>query len=86
MFLPNGITPIIKADGNTHWFAADMEWLVDHNQAIPFSHTEFARLHLEEQAKAICENVKMDSDPYCPEDEWVDRNSILNAYPLDNIK
>lgn len=47
---------------------------------------EFTKLHVEAALKEAAENIKMDSDPYHPEDEWVDRNSILNAYPLENIK
>lgn len=47
---------------------------------------EFAKFHVEAALKAAAENVKIDCDPYYPEHEWVDKDSILNAYPLDNIK
>ena len=56
---------------------------------------EFARLHVEAQAASILKSVKIIDDPnsYCgntgseyPPDQIIDRNSILNSYPLENIK
>ena len=57
---------------------------------------EFAKLHCVEQLKAIHEKVKLcdynedcsyeDSDDDLPEYLMVDRDSITNAYPLENIK
>ena len=53
---------------------------------------EFAKLHCEAQAKIIAKNVKMeDVGEVNSEWDWeeyyiVYKNSILNAYPLDNIK
>lgn len=47
---------------------------------------EFAKLHVEAALKAATNNAKMDSDPFDYEDEWIDKDSILNAYPLENIK
>lgn len=44
---------------------------------------EFAKLHLKAQAEAICENVEINGN--VPQD-WVNKNSILDAYPLENIK
>ena len=53
---------------------------------------EFAKLHCEAQQKAILENVTI-NDIGSPngDGEWmpcniIDKDSILNAYPLDNIK
>lgn len=37
-------TDIIKADGNSHWFAADIAYAIEKNWFVPFSHTEYARL------------------------------------------
>jgi hypothetical protein len=54
---------------------------------------EFAKLHCETQLKAILENAKTKTEEdYLPrEGEYVytqviDKDSILNAYPLDLIK
>lgn len=61
---------------------------------------EFARLHLEAQTKAIVENAKVSlAKDWVRKEETihpnslvssitikVDEQSILNAYPLDNIK
>lgn len=53
---------------------------------------EFTKLHVEEALKQASENFKMKikEDVYDLDmnDDWmeVDKNSILNAYPLKNIK
>jgi hypothetical protein len=53
---------------------------------------EFAKFHVEAALKAIAEKAKLKPYPYnsCDEcgrsDMDVDKNSILNAYPLENIK
>jgi hypothetical protein len=55
---------------------------------------EFAKLKCEEQLTAILENVKTKDDySFCgntgseyPPDTIVDKDSILNAYDLNNIK
>ena len=56
---------------------------------------EFAKLHLDEQATAICKKVKIidDLNSYCgntgseyPPDQIVSEKSILNAYPKSNVK
>ena len=53
---------------------------------------EFAKLHVEEALKDASENftlkLKDDVDELCMFDDWleVDKQSIINAYPLDNIK
>ena len=53
---------------------------------------EFAKLHVEAALKNASENFKMKikDDVYELDmnDDWmeVDKNSILNAYPLENIK
>jgi hypothetical protein len=54
---------------------------------------EFAKLHLEAQKEAILENVKTDLvEDVCPitgqlfEIREIDKNSIKNAYPLNNVK
>jgi hypothetical protein len=48
---------------------------------------EFAKLHVEAALKAAVDNVEMyDFDShgeYCPD---IDDESILNSYPLENIK
>ena len=53
---------------------------------------EFAKLHVEAALKEASENFKMkikdDVHELHMNDDWmeVDKNSILNAYPLENIK
>ena len=53
---------------------------------------EFAKLHVTEALKEASENFKMkikdDVHELHMNDDWmeVDKNSILNAYPLENIK
>lgn len=46
---------------------------------------EFAKLHVEAALKAAAENaIAIPSEEDI--EEYVDKNSILNAYPLENIK
>ena len=48
---------------------------------------EFAKLHVEAALKAASENVDYTTDGQEHiTDVWIDKNSILNSYPLDNIK
>ena len=44
---------------------------------------EFAKLHVEASLKEASENVIIDGHPFEYE---LDKNSIINAYPLENIK
>jgi len=44
---------------------------------------EFAKLHVQEALKSASESVLIDGHPFEYE---LDKNSILNAYPLENIK
>lgn len=58
------------------------------DELIERSHIEFAKLHVEAALKAAAENAEITnkskfSGDYNP---VVDEDSILNAYPLDNIK
>lgn len=50
---------------------------------------EFAKRHLKAQQKAIINNIELKTF-YDPEEERpyeaIDENSIINAYPLDNVK
>jgi hypothetical protein len=52
---------------------------------------EFAKYHVEQDKKEIAKNIKMKIKTNIQEldmmDDWmeVDKNSILSAYPLDNI-
>ncbi len=48
---------------------------------------EFAKLHVEAALKAAVDNIQYYSEPYDDTNEkYVDEKSILNAYPLTNIK
>ena len=52
---------------------------------------EFAKLHVEAALKEASEKAKLTSE-VCEVlqehwfEEYIDKNSILNSYPLDNIK
>ena len=46
---------------------------------------EFAKLHVEEALKAAANEAITEFIPFT-DDEDVDRDSILNSYPLTNIK
>jgi hypothetical protein len=52
---------------------------------------EFAKMHCEAQLKAILENVQISwendiiKNAY-ENNTWADEESIINAYPIDNIK
>ena len=43
---------------------------------------EFAKMHVEEALKQASEQVYVSDTVFCE----IDRDSILNAYPLENIK
>jgi hypothetical protein len=51
---------------------------------------EFAKLHLKAQEEAILQNVTTTNEPHWSgeqeDDVSVDIDSILNAYPLENVK
>ena len=52
---------------------------------------DFARLHVEAALKAAAENAETETYGVWGFEGWmddyrVDKNSILNSYPLDNIK
>lgn len=46
---------------------------------------EFAKMHVQAALEAAAHNADMKFIPY-QDDEEIDRESILNAYSLDNIK
>ena len=46
----------------------------------------FTKLHVTAALEAAAENAKMELVCDTPETEYIDRDSILNAYPLNNIK
>ena len=61
------------------------------NDKVPLVMIEFAKLHVEMALKEASDKAKIKYDysgntgsEYC--DEYVDPNSILNAYSLTNIK
>lgn len=47
---------------------------------------EFAKFHCEAQAKVISEKAKIAYDVLNEDQIYIDKNSILTAYPLENIK
>lgn len=46
-------TTIIKANGEKHSFAADIEWGLKEGWFVPFSHTVYAQLHVDAALKHI---------------------------------
>lgn len=65
-------TEIVKADGSDHWFAANIEYLVDRGDAVPFSHFTFAKIHKEAALKAAYEHISANAE------------LVLGCYP-DNL-
>lgn len=47
---------------------------------------EFAKMHVEAALKLASENAENKWIKYTEHDYEIDKNSILNAYPLTNIK
>lgn len=47
---------------------------------------EFAKLHVEAALKAAVENAETKWIKYTDNDYEVDEDSILNSYPIENIK
>ena len=62
----------------------DSEYLID-KEDFKEAMIKFAKLHVEAALKVASENASVYADEggYS---EFVDESSILNAYPLDNIK
>lgn len=61
---------------------------VYNEQDITHTMIEFAKLHCKAQSEAICDKAIAKENPqdYGTGEIWVDNNSIINAYPLTNIK
>ena len=58
---------------------------VNHHLAL----IEFAKLHVEQALKEASEKVVLDYGDYLSDGNYeriIDRDSILNSYPLSNIK
>jgi uncharacterized protein (DUF1684 family) len=53
-------------------------------QEVENAMIEFARMHVEAALKAASENAETKFVPFT-DDEEIDRVSILDAYPLENI-
>ena len=67
----------------------------DADKALYDAMIEFAKLHVKAALKLASEKAKQIEDPYSytgntgseyPADYIIDKDSILNAYPLKNIK
>ena len=56
----------------------DKDW----NRTTAQMMIEFAKMHVEEALKQASEQVYVSDTVFCE----IDRDSILNAYPLENIK
>ena len=85
----------INNQGFATWATLDssdtMEVVINYQDCLQ-AMIEFAKLHVEAALKTASEEAEMKSYPYngCPEcgrdDMDIDKPSILNAYPLTNIK
>lgn len=80
-------TTIIKANGQEHSFAASIEHGIKEKWFVPFSHVEFAKLHVQAQQEAILKKakIKITGNAWFQKSK-IDKDSIINAYSLDNIK
>lgn len=50
---------------------------------------EFAKMHVEAALKTASEKIEFDIGEYISDGHWereIDKDSILNSYPLSNIK
>jgi hypothetical protein len=47
---------------------------------------EFAKIHAEAALQAANNNAELKLEKYTENDWYIDSDSILNAYPLSNIK
>lgn len=52
-----GWTIIDKANGQQHAFAASIQYGLDNNWFIPFSHVNFTKLHVEAALKAAADSL-----------------------------
>jgi len=75
-------------------FGADADDMY-YKQSVEEAMIEFAKLHVEACKKEISENVRVTDSvgEFLQRDElgfegdnYIDKNSILNSYPLENIK
>jgi hypothetical protein len=75
---------------SNHLLIEDGKTCEAHTHLVVKQMIEFAKLHCEAQLKAIIENVQMTGISYGNDksitDYEVDKDSIINAYPLDLIK
>jgi len=55
-------------------------------QNYPEMMIEFAKLHMEAALKEASENAEQKWVKFTEDDYEIDKDSILNAYPLENIK
>jgi hypothetical protein len=70
------------------FFRKNIDYVLSENDCkedVENAMIEFAKLHVEAALKAAGENAHTKDVPYT-EDTEVDKGSILNSYPLENIK
>lgn len=76
----------LKEDNMVDYLKDNPEEADDYSEKI----IRFAKLHLDAQVKAICDKVSLTdfAQEFLQEgaDDAIDKDSILNAYPLTNIK
>jgi len=85
-----GHTTIRKANGCEHFFASSMAYGLENKWFVPFSHTEYAKLYVTEALKQASTSksivTKYTEDGLDYQTHALNTNSVLNAYPLTNIK
>lgn len=84
----------------SHYYDDEQEWEVVPTEQVQQAMIEFAKLHVEAAKKEIAENSKIElsknwvtkeqtiypGEAISPITIKVNQDSILNSYPLDNIK
>jgi hypothetical protein len=75
---------LILRESNSNWVNDYSEFV----ERLEYAFREFAKLHVEAALKEASENAELKyriNDISC-NDKILNKNSILNAYPLTNIK
>ena len=72
----------------SYWYDEKSKTTVCRSDEVEKIMKEYAKLHIEAALKAASEKAKAKEDPndYGTGEIWVDKKSILSAYPLTLIK
>lgn len=64
----------------------ESNFFIDDYEEISGLMIKFARIHVEAALKEASENAETKWVKFTKDDYEIDKDSILNAYPLENIK